>query len=292
MTENANVVSSVVAEERRCVFWSLHTLSLMCNDGQHTLLDLKDMRPLYPRSSLVPFNPQPAGREDLGRGAALGEDFGMVAYALQLVEIWQEVLRYSRSRVKPESKPPWLVDSGYSKICESIMIYETGLPYLHRFKSGKFSEHDAPELQANTAYWGPWLFAQFIYHTISLILHHPFLIVQEMKIRSERYPFSFLDNCSAFVLLHSNWINIFIRMIDDKEFPVSDPFLAYCASVAATVHLWYCYSEDQGVREQARAKFRRCYRFINRMARQWPIATEMVFSTQHSQSDGYQQYHC
>lgn len=278
MADTGNILSPIMAEERRCVFWSFYMMSLMCNDGQHTLLSLSEMRPQYPRSSPIPFTPHPVGREDLGRGAVLGEDFGIVAYTFQLTETWQEALQYSRARVKPGSKAPWLIDSGYSKVSESLMVFETRLPYLHRYKSGRFSEQNSQALQASTGYWGPWIFAQFTYHTIICILHHPFLVVQEMNVRSEPYPFTFLDNCSSLAMLHSNWIDIFIKMIDEKEFPISDPFLAYGASVAATIHLWYCHHDDQVLREQARAKFRRCYKFIDRMANQWPIVAEMVLS--------------
>lgn len=264
------------AEDHRRCLWTLQTLSIMCNSGERIVPSLTLQRLQYPSSVPKPFNDfiAQATTSNLGGGPVV--DLGIVAYTIQLSEIWQETLRYSKTRLDSATKLPWLYDSGYSTIVARLMQFETTLPESHRFITGKFSEQDSQSLRNNAGYWGPWLYAQFIYHTIFCLLHHPFLVAQEMQIRSTRFPFTFIDNCAGLVQLHSNWIDIFINMIGSKGFPVSDPFVAYCASVAASVHLFYLYSENKELKEQARSKLKRCYKFISASAVLWPIIKQKV----------------
>lgn len=252
-------------------------LSMMCNSGERIVPSLTAHEFQYPSSIPKPFNYFIA-QATVSNFEGIVVDLGIVAYTIQLTEIWQETLRYSKTRLDPATKPPWLYDSGYSNIVARLMQFETTLPESHRFITGKFSEQDAQSLRNNASYWGQWLYAQFIYHTIFCLLHHPFLVAQEMRIRSMRFPFTYLDNCAGLVQLHSNWIDIFINLIGSKDFPISDPFVAYCAYVAASVHLFYLYSENKEVKEQAQSKFRRCYKFIFDSAAFWSNIKDMVCS--------------
>lgn len=267
--EHDDLVSPTEAEERRCCFWSFHMLGLMCKNGTNQSSILKGCCPQYPQSS----------KNDLffNNISSRVPDPGILAHTIQVTEFWADCIDYSRSRLKPGAKAPWLFNSGYSKLNANIMQFESSFHESHRFAQGRFADQIPEKLQANMGYWGPWLYLQFTYHAATCLLNHPFLVLESSKSLSEPFPSTFVDSCGGLALLHSNWFDIFIDMINHKNFPVSDPFLAYCASVAATIHLWYCYSGDRGVKDQARLRFIRCYKFINRMAGQWPIVQKMVF---------------
>ena len=55
--------------------------------------------------------------------------------------------------------------------------------------------------------------------------------------QSDEIPIDVHSQLRRYVMLHANWINVFISLLEEKRFSVSDPFVAYCAAVAATLHL-------------------------------------------------------
>lgn len=127
----------------------------------------EDNFPWYPETTGSSFNSNlksnPESLEHL--------DKGIVAYAIQLSEVWFKVTRYARRRGKPNAQPPWSSQSDYSTILAHQMDFETRMPFIHRFEPAKFSQKTIEQLDGNRDYWGPWLFVQFLYHTNLCLLN-------------------------------------------------------------------------------------------------------------------------
>jgi hypothetical protein len=67
-------------------------------------------------------------------------------------------------------------------------------------------------------------------------------------------------------------------MLEAKSFKVSDPFLAHCAAIVATIHLQESFKDDPGVRVTQRLKFAKCLEFIRGFEDQWPHIVIIVCS--------------
>jgi hypothetical protein len=152
----------------------------------------------------------------------------------------------------------------------------------HRWHNIGISERKGIELRQGMAYWGSWLFLQFTYHATHCLLYHPYSLALEMQQRGEDVPIHFRQQCQTSSLLHANWIDRFICIVEEKGTRISDPFLAYCAAVAVTVHLFSANSTHAGTQNLAKDKIRRCLKFIQGLGTTWPIAKRIVRIIAHS----------
>jgi hypothetical protein len=112
------------------------------------------------------------------------------------------------------------------------------------------TQHSKEAIEQNWAFWSCWLVNQFMYHTIHMLLNHPFLISLRIA-AAGRCPRTFSQSSSDQVVVHSNWIIRCLDLLEEKQVNVSDPFLAYCISVANTVFIHYRNAEIQSLRQNA-----------------------------------------
>jgi hypothetical protein len=257
-------------EERRRCFWSLYLLEMICSHAFASSQQLVGCRPPYPSSLEL----KPIDNLELGQPGG-GNNHGIIGYSIELLELWQTTLNYATGQTSPK-EAPWSPNSEHFQLAARIMEWEANLCKHHRSAHTKFREQDLMEVRANLRYWGPWILVQFTYPATLCLLHHPFFLSERAKDCVGRVSLSFLETSMDLALLHSKHITRMITRLDHMNMGVSDPFLAYCATVAATIDLWYCYVEDRGVKAQARRRFAICYRFIRAFAEKWPIAQKMV----------------
>ena len=83
----------------------------------------------------------------------------------------------------------------------------------------------------------------------------------------------FLQSTSDLISSHASWIIHLIGMLDAKAFKVTDPFLAHCAAIVATILLQESFKEDN--RNEKMENFERCLRFIQRFV-EWPHVIRMA----------------
>jgi penicillin-binding protein-related factor A (putative recombinase) len=270
------MISDHEKEERRRCFWSLFLLKKL-HGADFLILDFsEDDLPPYPRT----IGTQPDVGDELPSTAEPldGEsaDKGIVAYAIQLTEVWFNITRYARRRGKPTTIPPWSSESEYSRILAQQMEFETKMPYHHRFKPAKFSEHPVEHLNSNRGYWGPWLFIQFLYHTNLCLLNHPLLISLRLKNFKCVIPEIFLQHTSDLISSHASWIINFIDMLEAKSFKATDPFLGHCVAIVATIYLQESFVDDPITRQERQDSFEKCLRFIRGFGEQWPHVGRIV----------------
>lgn len=201
---------------------------------------------------------------------------GIQKHTKLVSEVWQMARKYAAYRVGPDEVPPWNSQSDYSCIMQGHMDIDSLVPTKYRFSSERFGDHTAEELQQRRDYWGPWLFIQFIYAAIPCLLNHPFLL--SMRLRNFRHtmPQSFIYQSYELIMRHTGWIIYFIDLSEKKSFVVSDPSLAHCVGIVATIHLQHSFVDDLSLRGKAQAGFEKCMKFLRRMGSIWPSTAIMV----------------
>lgn len=281
----------------RC-FWSLYLLETMSGLHPGVLACTKfEEAPPFPRSAsrmssgrLVSPPTSRHNPSDSSRHA----DVGIVGYLIQLNRIWPKLAKYLSRAMDPNlagdvqqtsPPPPWSQDSDYAYLSASILKFESTFVAAHRFEQAKFSDVSPDDLHSNRAYWTPFLHIQFQYHAIRCLLDHPFLCSSWLRngrsstsasASASFIPASFLQASSDASMLHSNWIVRFIDMAQSKGYKVFDPFIAYCATVSATIHLHHSYVADEQLRRNAQLGARKCIAFVEAMAPFSPVVQDMV----------------
>ncbi|KAH8797766.1 hypothetical protein F5884DRAFT_814764 [Xylogone sp. PMI_703] len=276
-SESRVPVDHTTADELRRCFWSFYMLECLCSDSSNAQLVLPHERPPYPLSLCLRSENEPdAVLQNFGNyPLEKAQDIGIIGYSVQLVELWKKTLQYTTSCLK-STEAPWSSGSGYFKMAASVMEWETYLCKNHRAAHTHFAKQSSSSLLLNLRYWAPWLNIQFLYHGTLCLINHPFFLFEKVKGFAGVISTSFVETASNMALFHAKHITRFIINLEQKHFEASDPFLGYCASVAATAYLWYCHIEDRVVKEQAQARFTTCFKFIARLGSKWPIAKKMA----------------
>lgn len=265
-------------EERRRCFWSLFLLKRL-HGAEFSVLDFsgEDNFPWYPASTGKPAKLITIDRERLSLEVEeVTKDAGIVAYSIQLSEVWFKTTKYARRRGNPSPLPPWSPKSDYAMIMAQQMEFETRSPNIHRFKPVGFFKRSPEELQKDRDYWGPWLFVQFLYHTNLCLLNHPLLMSLRLRtLRSSAIPEIFLQSTADLVTTHEKWIVHLIDILAAKAYKVSDPFIAHCAAIVATIFLQETFERDATIRTEKRENFTKCLRFIEGFE-EWPHVARIV----------------
>ena len=273
-SESPHTLDPVIREERRRCFWSLLLLKRL-HGAEFGILDvtIEDNLPWYPKSAETPSRIDNDVNMELGAGDKNRQ--GILAIAIQLSEIWLKITQYARRRGKPSSLPPWSPQSEYATIMAQQMESETRMPKIHRFKPAQFSKQSTKDLHTRRDYWGPWIFAQFIYHTNICLLNHPLLLSLRLRNFQSQIPEIFLQSTSDLISSHASWITHLIGMFEAKMYKVTDPFLGHCAAIVATIYLQESFVDDLAIREEKMGNFAQCLGFVRGFV-EWPHIGRLV----------------
>ncbi|KAF5597825.1 quinic acid utilization activator [Fusarium pseudocircinatum] len=196
-------------------------------------------------------------------------DRGIMKYTIPLAQIWRTVRVYASRRVFSDTLPPWNPRSDYSQVTYRHLEIDCSVPLKYRFSANQIDKQTPETLQQNRGYWGPYLFTQFVYASIPVILNHPFLL--SMRLRHFRYvmPQSFVNSSFDAITRHIGWIMYHLDVLEKFDYRVSDPTLAHVVAVVATIHLQHSFVEDFALREKAKAGFEKCLEFLRCMGLTW-----------------------
>ncbi|KAK2612531.1 hypothetical protein QQS21_001469 [Conoideocrella luteorostrata] len=203
-------------------------------------------------------------------------DSGIMKFALELSEAWRMARTYAARRVTSNALPPWNQHSDYSSIMHLHLEFDCRVPLKYRFAANQFAEQDQASLEQRRDYWGPWLFIQIVYAVIPCILNHPFLLSMRLKNFRHIIPQSFIHHSFEYINRHAGWIVYFVNLLEKKSFCISDPSLAHCISIVATIHLQHSFVKDKALRDKAQQGFDKCMRFLRRMGGTWPCVSVMA----------------
>lgn len=202
----------------------------------------------------------------------------LLGFATALAEVWKMARSYAICNVASDASPPWNPRSDYSRVMQRHLEIDCSVPLKYRFAANRIGEKSLATLQANRDYWGPWLFVHIIYAAIPCLLNHPFLL--SMRLRHFRYmmPQDFIRQSFEAISRHAGWILYYLEILEKTTFRVSDPVLAHCMVVIATIHLQHSFVQETSLRNKAQRGFEKCMGFLSQMASVWPNVSVMVGS--------------
>ena len=164
-TEDPSTTLDAFLEERRRCYWCVVLLGNLYGGHGGTFAFLRDEKtPIAPQSPQPPTNLSSQMTDaalepsESTNNASGPSDLGIVAYVIQLSEIWQRTNVYAQRRGRGGGLPPWSAQSDYSQITAELMDSETRLPYRYRFRPARFAEQDPLQLQENRDFWASWIF--------------------------------------------------------------------------------------------------------------------------------------
>ena len=263
-------------EEHVRAIWSIVMLQYLSGSFGSTMISVDVALLRHPPSdasnALALINKQNGSDSQEGE-----HDLGVVAYAIQMSEVWYTVRQYVHHRGKQDRHPPWSGKSIYSSIMFRQMELESQMPHRHRFTPSGFGEHAISVLSTNRHYWAPWLYLQIIYHAIVCTLNHPLLLSTHLRrFRVNQVPELFLQHTADLIKSHTDWIVHLLEIAKKKQFQFSDPFLGQCIAIVATIFMQQSYTEDQEARLDKRAKFSLCLQFVQDLGTHWSHVNQMV----------------
>jgi hypothetical protein len=228
-------------------------------------------------NSLEPINHR-SSRLPLLHGLGLEEDSdrSILFYMAQAAEVWYMARAYAAAQVGSDDPPPWNPQSDYSLVTLRNLELDSQFPLRHRFATNNFGGISPEALNQRRDYWGPWLFIQFVHAAIPSLLNHPFLLSMRLKNFRHMMPQTFMHQSFDQISRHSAWIICFLNLVEAQDFQVSDPLIAHCVAVVATIHLQHSFVKDDGLRQKAQEGYDKCMRFLERMGSIWPSVFSMV----------------
>lgn len=64
--------------------------------------------------------------------------------------------------------------------------------------------------------------------------------------------------------------------MDEARLMLHDPFLGHLVAIAASIHLEHTRSQYPTVAASAKDKFNKCFDFVTRLAKEWPLMEAAV----------------
>ncbi|KAH7357792.1 hypothetical protein B0T11DRAFT_283113 [Plectosphaerella cucumerina] len=204
------------------------------------------------------------------------EDRSIASTSTGFCSAWQMARAYAACRVGPNSPPPWDAHSDYSSVMQSHLNIDCRVPLKYRFSHNKIDTFSPEALQKDRHWWMPFLFMQFVYSAIPCLLNHPFLLSMRLRNFRQTIPHTFIQQSFESITRNAGWIIYFIGVLESKGLMVSDPCLAHCVVIVATIHLQHSFVSDPQVRSRAQTGFDKCMRFLRQMAVIWPTVAVMA----------------
>ncbi|PLB50025.1 putative Zn(II)2Cys6 transcription factor [Aspergillus steynii IBT 23096] len=232
-------------DERVLCRWTVYILETLASDG-------------YSAISSNPVN------------TSTRTDVGLVACTVQYSKVWGLSRAYASAHIRADSPSPWSPQSDYSVITSELMECESRIPLKYRLHASEFPELSAAELDQHRQYWGPWLFFQFVSHSILALVNHPLLLSMRLKNFRHTMPQSFLRNSFEQITINTGWVLHFVTLLEKKGFEVSDPTLGQCVAIVATIFLQHSFVEEASFRQKAQIGYEKCIGFVHQMGRRWP----------------------
>ncbi|VUC35906.1 unnamed protein product [Clonostachys rosea] len=225
-------------------------------------------------NKILPSTSYPVGHSN--SQSNVQRDGGIPFYAEKLCDVWQMARAYAASQPIANDPPPWDSRSEFSEVMSRHLELDCLIPVKYRFRLNNMAEYDSETLLQNRGYWASFIFIQFVYSAIPCLLNHPFLLSLRLRHFRHTIPESFIQQSYEQLTRFMGWIIYFIDLLERKSFQVSDPVLAHCVVIVATIHLQHSFVKDTALQQKASRGFDKCLRFLRRMGQMWPCVALMV----------------
>ncbi|KAH8647737.1 hypothetical protein BX600DRAFT_484365 [Xylariales sp. PMI_506] len=201
---------------------------------------------------------------------------GIHLYTAELTDAWYMARAYAARLPDSETPPPWTPNSDYQIVTLRYLEIDSRVPLKYRFEANRIEDQDPEALQQHRDYWGPWLFLMVVFSAIPCLLNHPFLLSMRLRHFRHSLPHSFIQSSFEQITRHAGWICHFIDVVEQKQFVISDPTIAHCVAIVATIHLQHSFVKDHSLRDKAQIGFEKCMNLLRRIATTWPNVESMV----------------
>lgn len=207
---------------------------------------------------------------------------GLLKCTSELAQVWHMARAYVTRRPQDDEPPPWFPQSDFSKVMMGHLRIDSTIPKEFRYASSRFADQDLSALQQKRHYWLPWLTVQMVYAAIPCLLNHPLLLSIRLRNFRDAMPQSFIQQSWEQITRHAGWIMHFVDLLDANLLAITEPTLAHCVVIVATIHLQHSFVQDLDLRTRSQEGFQKCLRFVRLAGKTWPIVAAMVRTLHYS----------
>lgn len=97
-------------------------------------------------------------------------------------------------------------------------------------------------------------------------------------------PLTFLQKAHKESLLYASWLAKTLADMEAANLDVFDPFLAYLAGIAASIHIEHSLSSNTAIASSAKEKIQTCMAYLTRVARVWPKVEKRIIALEELQA--------
>lgn len=202
--------------------------------------------------------------------------YGLLECTSELAQVWHMARSYAKHRPTADELPPWYPQSDFSKVMLGHLRIDSTIPKEFRYAASRFPDQDLSALQQQRHYWLPWLTVQMLYAAIPCLLNHPLLLSIRLRNFRDAMPQSFIQQSWEQLTRHAGWIMHFVDLLDANLLAITEPTLAHCVVIVATIHLQHSFVQDLDLRTRSQEGFDKCLRFVRLAGKTWPIVAAMV----------------
>ena len=283
MNEPDSSLSNVDQEEGRRVFWSLYVIDRLTPCGRG-------------RSESIADNgcrlQLPCDEESFRNGACrktptFKELFSVVdstrdrpcylALGVFTAYIFGRCAKHSvYEYTKGESQlPPWDSKSEFAAIYSVLLQFEN--QYELGSGVGQVLRRDCLQYgKIDMQLAGPVIFSHAVFRTSQCLLHHPYLLYQQCKVRGFKAPQSFLNRALQTCRENACAMSELLQQIREAGYIAFMSFIGYCTTVAGSVHTMYLHHADSSIRQQALECLQINTLFLEEYSRYWKSGPKMV----------------
>lgn len=199
------------------------------------------------------------------------KDLGITTYYIKMVSIWGDISSWLHHVRLAKAETPWLPESKYARLIAKVYECDSHLPAKHLLRNVAFSKRSTAEVLQQRDYWIPWVLLQVECHAYLSILNHPFIHLVAVR-NCSKGPQSglFLQHTVDSALFNSGWVFHFLRLCEDHQLEIFDPFVGHLLAAVATIPWLFQFVEDEKVSQKAIQDLGWCKGYISRVSTVWP----------------------
>ncbi|KAH7064098.1 fungal-specific transcription factor domain-containing protein [Paraphoma chrysanthemicola] len=264
------------AEERRHTFWSVYILDRLSSCGKNRPFVLLDSD----CTSRLPLNRNPALDETASQAPTLAEIHDIpdqaplkntdhFALTIFMVSAFGDIVRWAFNHSAAKSRPPWDARSNFARIKGVLTSFES----YSEACDGNFAEI----LDRDFLFDGVlndravchFAYAHLLYHVNQCLLHHPFIVRQQLKSLVVKIPVSFLRNAVAKSKEHAVQVTTILHILQQRGCKTYPSFYGYGAGLAGTIHRLHARNSRSTDAWAAEANFDACTQFLDQQPVVW-----------------------
>jgi hypothetical protein len=281
-------LSTIEKEEHRRVFWSLYILDKLISSGRDRTPAIadEDCKVRLPCTETAfkygieePLSPLLEDVTGESPSVTSLDYMSPVALVVLTSSTLSRVTQYTlQERKSSGDNIPWGSGSQYAKIDSILLQIESNFGFgeplvetIHR--DCTIDAMVDPQIAA------PLIYARTLFHLCYCLLHHPFLLQQQLIKLQKRAPASFLarsrDSCRA----HAQALSSMSKQANSVGCTTLWSFYGYCQMVAGSIHALFLHQEDLHLRTSSHQFYNDSLSNLQDLSPYWPTAGIMVSLT-------------